>query len=46
MGEAAYGAGMTARAADELRRRLPAVVNPQLYNYLYQSGQLQGLLGE
>lgn len=46
MGEAAYGAGMTARAADELRRRLPAVVNPQLYNYLYQSGQIQGLLGE
>lgn len=46
MGEAAYGAGLAARGAGELERRLPFSVNPQLYNLLYQSGQLQGLLGE
>jgi hypothetical protein len=46
MGELAYASGMAARGADELTRRLPFAVNPQLYNYLYQSGQLQGLLGE
>jgi len=46
MGELAYGTGLAARGADELTRRLPFAVNPQLYNYLYQSGQLQGLLGE
>lgn len=46
MGEAAYGAGLVARGAGEVERRLPFAVNPQLYNLLYQSGQLQGLLGE
>ena len=46
MGEAAYGAGLVARGAGEAERRLPFAVNPQLYNLLYQSGQLQGLLGE
>lgn len=46
MGEAAYGAGLVARGAGEVERRLPFAVNPQLYNLLYQSGQTQGLLGE
>lgn len=46
MGEAAYGAGLAARGVGELERRLPFAVNPQLYNLLYQSGQMQGLLGE
>ena len=46
MGEAAYGAGLTARGVGEVQRRLPFAVNPQLYNLLYQSGQMQGLLGE
>jgi hypothetical protein len=46
MGEAAYGAGAAARKLQELQKRFPLITNPQLYNYLYQSGQLQGLLGE
>lgn len=46
MGEAAYGAGAAARRLQELQKRFPLITNPQLYNYLYQSGQLQGLLGE
>lgn len=44
-GEAAYAAGVGARGAQAVGR-LPFVVNPQLYNLLYQSGQMQGLLGE
>lgn len=44
MGELAYGTGMAARGAGEISRRLPFAVNPQLYNLLYQSGQVQGLL--
>lgn len=44
MGEAAYGAGLAGRTVNELQRRLPFAVNPQLYNLLYQSGQVQGLL--
>lgn len=46
MGEAAYGAGLGARAIGQAQNALPAIINPQLYNYLYQSGQMQGLLGE
>ena len=46
MGETAYGAGLVSRGAGGLERRLPFAVNPQLYNLLYQSGQIQGLLGE
>lgn len=46
MGEVAYGTGLAARGIGEAQRRLPFAVNPQLYNLLYQSGQLQGLLGE
>jgi len=44
MGEAAYGAGLAARGVNQLSQNLPFVVNPQLYNLLYQSGQVQGLL--
>jgi len=44
-GEAAYAAGVGARGARAVGQ-LPFVVNPQLYNLLYQSGQVQGLLGE
>lgn len=46
MGEAAYGLGLGARGIGKVERRLPFAVNPQLYNLLYQSGQMQGLLGE
>lgn len=46
MGEAAYGAGRTARAAGSVTEQMPFIVNPELYNLLYQSGNLQGLLGE
>lgn len=44
MGEAAYGAGLAGRTVNEIQRKLPFAVNPQLYNLLYQSGQVQGLL--
>jgi hypothetical protein len=44
MGETAYAAGMAARKLEEMQRRFPLAVNPQLYNLLYQSGQIQGLL--
>jgi hypothetical protein len=46
VGEAAYLSGLIGRGAEEVSRRLPFAVNPQLYNLLYQSGQMQGLLGE
>jgi hypothetical protein len=46
VGEAAYLSGLVGRGAEEVSRRLPFAVNPQLYNLLYQSGQMQGLLGE
>lgn len=46
MGELAYGVGRTARGLDIAAQQAPFAVNPQLYNLLYQSGQLQGLLGE
>jgi transcription antitermination factor NusG len=46
MGEISYAAGRTARGLDVAAQQAPFAVNPQLYNLLYQSGQLQGLLGE
>ena len=46
MGEAAYGVGAASRGAREFGRLVPPGVDPRLYNLLYQSGQLQGLLGE
>lgn len=45
-GEAAYAAGVGARGVQQIGQTLPFAVNPQLYNLLYQSGQMQGLLGE
>jgi len=46
MGEAAYGAGRVTGGLQNVARQQPAIINPQLYNLLYQSGQVQGLLGE
>lgn len=46
MGELTYGTGRFARGLDVAAQQAPFAVNPQLYNLLYQSGQLQGLLGE
>lgn len=44
MGELTYGAGRGLGVAQNIARQAPAIVNPQLYNLLYQSGQIQGLL--
>jgi hypothetical protein len=46
MGELSYGAGRAARGLDVAAQQAPFAVSPQLYNLLYQSGQVQGLLGE
>jgi hypothetical protein len=46
MGEAAFGAGLTTRGAREFGRLVPPAVDPRLYNLLYQSGQIPGLLEE
>lgn len=37
MGEAAYGLGLGARGLDFTRRQIPALLNPELYNLLYQT---------
>lgn len=44
MGELTYGAGRGFGMAQDIARQAPAIVNPQLYNLLYQSGKTQGLL--
>jgi hypothetical protein len=44
MGEAAYGAGAARRGMGAAAQAAPFIVNPALYNMLYQSGQLKGLL--
>jgi len=46
MGETAFGAGLTTRGAREFGRLVPPAVDPRLYNLLYQSGQIPGLLEE
>lgn len=46
MGEAAYGAGVIGRKSGQVAQQAPFILNPELYNLLYQSGQVQGLLGE
>ena len=46
VGELAYGTGAASRGAREFGRLAPQLTDPRLYNLLYQSGQLQGLLGE
>ena len=43
MGEAAYGAGLAARPVSMAGRRAPFILNPELYNLLVQSGQVQQL---
>jgi hypothetical protein len=48
VGELAYGAGTAARQVGNVIQASPIgpispfLVNPQLYNYLYQAGQIQG----
>lgn len=42
MGEFAYGAGLVGRGAERSAQAAPFLVNPQLYNYLFQAGQIQG----
>ena len=44
MGEAAYGAGLVRRGGGAAAKAAPFILNPELYNFLYQSGQVQGLL--
>lgn len=44
MGETAYLTGLGARGAQKVGQAAPMIVNPQLYNLLYQSGNIQGLL--
>lgn len=46
MGEVAYGLGTASRGAERFGQLVPPAVDPRLYNVLYQSGQMQGLLGE
>jgi hypothetical protein len=46
MGEAAYGLGTASRGAREFGRLVPPATDPRLYNLLYQSGQIPGLLEE
>jgi len=46
MGEAAFGAGLASRGAREFGRLVPPAVDPRMYNLLYQSGQIPGLLEE
>lgn len=41
-GEAVYGLGAGARQMSNVGQAAPFLVNPQLYNYLYQAGQIQG----
>lgn len=43
MGEAAYGAGATARKMGGVTQAAPFIINPQLFNALFQAGQIQGL---
>ena len=48
VGEIAYGAGAAGRQVGNVIQASPVgpispfLVNPQLYNYLYQAGQIQG----
>jgi hypothetical protein len=44
MGEAAYVAGAARRGAGAAAQKAPFIVNPALYNLLYQSGRIPGLL--
>lgn len=46
VGETAYGLGTISRGAKEFGQLVPPAVDPRLYNVLYQSGQIEGLLGQ
>jgi len=46
IGETAYGLGLASRGAREFGTLVPPAVDPRLYNVLYQSGQMEGLLGQ
>jgi hypothetical protein len=41
MGELAYGLGATARGLGATTQRAPFIINPQLFNLLFQSGQIE-----
>lgn len=41
MGELAYGLGATARGLGAATQRAPFIINPQLFNLLFQSGQIE-----
>lgn len=41
MGELSYGLGATARGLGEATKRAPFIINPQLFNLLFQSGQIE-----
>lgn len=42
MGELAYGTGMATRGLQSVGQRAPFIINPQLFNALFQAGQIQG----
>jgi len=44
MGEAAYATGLASRAGRKFGEIVPPAVDPRLYNALYQSGEIEGLL--
>jgi len=46
VGESAYGLGRAAAGGRRVAKAAPFIVNPELYNLIYQSGQMQGLLGD
>jgi len=46
VGELAYGTGAASRGVREFGKLAPPLTDPRLYNLLYQSGQIPGLLEE
>lgn len=42
MGEVAYGTGAATRGIGGVAQRVPFIINPQLFNALFQAGQIQG----
>lgn len=42
VGEVAYGTGALARRISGVTERAPFILNPQLFNLLFQAGQIQG----
>lgn len=44
MGEAAYATGLANRVGRKFGELVPPIADPRLYNALYQSGEIEGLL--